>query len=318
MTAGSFVVKEANGTTGDVFWSKTLTLQGNSTRLLHLPVVDALFLSSDRSYGGTKTLQKLNASNGDVLGQADTGAIINDLFETRDGTLLASGVSGSDGIAVSTLREFDTNLNVLWRFDSNFISELKGAVEDFVNPPTIETESSGGTFEPGETVDFYVTASGTEPLEYQWYKDEEIIPEAIGPNYSFTAQKSNPGTYYCIVSNDYGQDQSSDMVLIVQYAPEFISQSGPTTASVGVHTTLFVVVDALPAATYRWYKNGNLIPGAITSIYEFFAGDQDAGTYTCVASNVVGDAESSPIVVTVVRNPYHYNAFNRQIDQDRV
>ena len=100
-------------------------------------------------------------------------------------------------------------------------------------------------------------------------------------------------------------------------APEITGQSPDQSGCIGDVVILWITATGSPIPSYQWYKNGHLIPGAIMSTYEFFATYQDAGTYTCVASNLVGNTPSGPIVVTVVRNSYHYSAFNRQIDQDR-
>ncbi|MGQ9819711.1 MAG: immunoglobulin domain-containing protein [Candidatus Kapaibacteriales bacterium] len=57
----------------------------------------------------------------------------------------------------------------------------------------------------GDTLTLSVEAEGTEPLSYQWFKDNESIPEATNP----TFQKENvtsddAGTYHCVISNECG------------------------------------------------------------------------------------------------------------------
>ena len=61
---------------------------------------------------------------------------------------------------------------------------------------------------------FSVTATGTEPLSYQWKKDGIRIKKANTNTLSITAvQKSDEGGYTCVVSNTAGTVTSKPATL---------------------------------------------------------------------------------------------------------
>ena len=61
----------------------------------------------------------------------------------------------------------------------------------------------------GEAYFMAITATGTEPLEYQWYKDGDSIIDTNNDSITFdTLVESDSGIYHCIVSNNFGSDTS--------------------------------------------------------------------------------------------------------------
>ena len=81
---------------------------------------------------------------------------------------------------------------------------------------------------PGETLAFTVQASGTEPLSYQWEIktgdesgewqscDVERFPGANSSTLTIpSVQKSNEGSYRCIVSNCAGSETSEHATITV-------------------------------------------------------------------------------------------------------
>ena len=73
---------------------------------------------------------------------------------------------------------------------------------------------------PGSDVNFSVTATGTEPLSYQWLKDGvnltdgDRIKGASTSTLSITAvQKSDEGRYRSVVTNTAGTDTSEPATL---------------------------------------------------------------------------------------------------------
>ena len=73
---------------------------------------------------------------------------------------------------------------------------------------------------PGSGVQFSVTATGTEPLSYQWQKDGVYLTDggrikgADSTTLSITAaQKSDKGGYTCVVTRTTGRDTSKPAAL---------------------------------------------------------------------------------------------------------
>ncbi len=69
-------------------------------------------------------------------------------------------------------------------------------------PPLVITDPLSQTIEVGETVYFSVSATGTAPLNYQWYKNGILQIGETSTTYSFVTTLSNDGdTVYCNVTN---------------------------------------------------------------------------------------------------------------------
>ena len=75
---------------------------------------------------------------------------------------------------------------------------------------------------PGSDVSFSVTATGTEPLSYQWQKDGVDLTDGSSITGATTAtltiadvMESDEGGYRCVVTNTAGMDTSNTAVLTV-------------------------------------------------------------------------------------------------------
>lgn len=84
-----------------------------------------------------------------------------------------------------------------------------------VSQPTNVVASGGGIFVEGwpGPVTVSVTASGTDPLAYQWYKDDGLSTNSIGGattnSYSLgAADLADNALYFCVITNLYGSATS--------------------------------------------------------------------------------------------------------------
>ena len=82
--------------------------------------------------------------------------------------------------------------------------------------PAIITQPVSQTVDEGDSVTFFVEATGTGPLWYQWYKDYEPISGATDPSYTIEkAQMSDAGKYMVVVQNSVWADESNLAILTV-------------------------------------------------------------------------------------------------------
>ncbi len=90
-------------------------------------------------------------------------------------------------------------------------------VTNVVAPPSILTQPQTQTVVQGQTVNFSVTAAGTQPLFYQWYfNDISPLLDATNPVLTLTGVTTNDaGNYSVVVSNSYGTAVSSNATLTV-------------------------------------------------------------------------------------------------------
>lgn len=77
----------------------------------------------------------------------------------------------------------------------------------------------------GSNATLRVTATGTPPLRYQWYRNTQAILTATNPLYAFTMTAGSTGTYSVQVSNASGSVLSSSAVLTLNHAPGAIFSS---------------------------------------------------------------------------------------------
>jgi hypothetical protein len=112
----------------------------------------------------------------------------------------------------------------------------------------------------GGTALFTVSASGSEPLAYQWLKDGADVAGAMAPSLVISnVQTSHAGLYSVVVSNAFGVATSSNAVLAVNRRP--IADASATLALVisPNNTNAVVVLDGSrsfdpdgDALTYLW------------------------------------------------------------------
>ncbi|KAM6237533.1 hemicentin-2 [Spheniscus humboldti] len=159
----------------------------------------------------------------------------------------------------------------------------------------------------GETV-LECEAVGTPPPTVTWVKDGQ--PVAGGDGLLLMeqgrrlriskAEVAHAGRYACLVANVAGQEQR-EFDVVVHVPPEFIQGSGSTTnVSVSLHGALMLTCEAtgVPLPTVTWSWDGSPItPSEHTHVLSggwllrlTRARAQDGGHYSCLASNVAGEA----------------------------
>jgi hypothetical protein len=83
-------------------------------------------------------------------------------------------------------------------------------------PPTITVQPVGGTINVGSDYTFNVTATGTEPLGYQWYKNGSVVTEETNTTYTLVSASLNDGgNYNVVVSNAGGIIMSNSATLTI-------------------------------------------------------------------------------------------------------
>jgi hypothetical protein len=177
--------------------------------------------------------------------------------------------------------------------------------------PSVDT-----TVEEGSIASLSVVATGDPAPEYQWKKDDVGLSGETNSTLSFTADRTDTGTYKCRVYNVLGEVYSNPVILTVQYI-EITVQPGNITVAKGQLAAFTVIAIGIPAPSYQWYKGDQILSGKTSSSLSFYCDFADAGSYQCKVSNVVDDVWSSSATLTVVSNPWRYNIFKLQSDIDR-
>src|SRR5690606_18765290 len=83
-------------------------------------------------------------------------------------------------------------------------------------PPVITNQSASLSAPGGTNVTFFVQATGSSPLDYQWSKDGFEILNATNSSYSiFDLSAEDSGVYSVTVTNTIGSATSSNITLTV-------------------------------------------------------------------------------------------------------
>jgi hypothetical protein len=163
---------------------------------------------------------------------------------------------------------------------------------------------------------FTVSAIGTAPLGYQWYFNGTLLTNnshiagSTTTNLSISSVQTNDnGGYQVIVTNQFSA-ATSMMATLTVYVPVQIT-AHPASAAVPLGSNAaFSVAASGTALGYQWYFNGaplsdnGRITGSATtllSISSVQAGD--AGSYTCLVTNLFSAASTRRATLTVLTNP---------------
>lgn len=172
-------------------------------------------------------------------------------------------------------------------------------------PPTITTQPKSVATNVGATVSFSVVASGTAPLNYQWYDNGTNISGATLNAYTISGVfTSDSGIYTVRVSNGAGATTSSNAVLAIGNSPVLTLQPSSLVVTQGQTASFSASVSGDQPMYYFWRKNGINIAGETNSSFAIASTvPTNAATYTFVASNSIGTATSTGAVLTVYYPP---------------
>ena len=148
-----------------------------------------------------------------------------------------------------------------------------------VSAPTITAQPASQTIAVGGAASFSVTATGSDTLTYQWYKDSSAISGATASTYAISSvAASDAGSYFVTVSNSGGTSTSSAATLTVSststascdttYVDSVLSAVSTLESALGTSLTSATLYDSSSYSTSQLnvYKTNwsNLPPGAIS------------------------------------------------------
>ena len=151
---------------------------------------------------------------------------------------------------------------------------------------------------PGNMATFTVSASGTA-LNYQWYKDGNLIVNATSSSYMFLISSvSDEGGFYCEVSNECGS-VISDTALLDVNSPEIIYHPVSQTRCTGDTVTFNVTASGI-GLSYQWLKNGSNITGSTFNILALNSlSSSDNANYSCKVNTACGSTVSNEATLAI-------------------
>jgi hypothetical protein len=165
--------------------------------------------------------------------------------------------------------------------------------------PSITAQSSNQTVVVGSPVTFFVVASGTGPLSYQWRKNGSNLVGVTGStnNIAF-AQVTDAGSYTVVITYIAGSITNTPAMLTVIEPPSIAAQSSNQTVAAGSPISFFVVASGTSPFGYQWRKDGSNLVGELGATISIAAAQSpSAGSYTVIVTNVAASITS--IVATL-------------------
>lgn len=168
-------------------------------------------------------------------------------------------------------------------------------------PPIISQQPQPQSVAVDGIAGFSVSASGTEPLGYQWWFNNSPIGAATSSDYTrMNVQAADAGNYWVVVTNVAGTVTSAVATLTVLVPPQITSEPDDITLTAGQNAVFHVSAAGSEPLHYQWRRGETNIPGATAGSFTVTnAQHADAGLYSVVVTNVAGAIASRDALLTV-------------------
>jgi len=168
-------------------------------------------------------------------------------------------------------------------------------------PPLFTVQPTNQNLYVGQSITLTALAQSEQPVSYQWYRGTNFLPGETHSNLLLSnLQPADAGSYSVVASNALGVATSSVATLSVQAIGISLPAQNPVVGP-GSNLVIAATYGGAQPASFQWFKNGKLIPGATHSTFSVSDADFfDAGEYVLVAENAYGSVTSS--VVSVCAN----------------
>ena len=173
--------------------------------------------------------------------------------------------------------------------------------------PVITTQPQSSTDISGTTATFWVAATGTPPLAFQWQKLSGTWSDLAGSTDTklslSNVQASQAGDYRVVLTNVDGA-LTSDVARLTVIVPPRIT---PTVSlqnwalELGTRASFVVTASGTPPLSFQWRLDGRNLEGKIQNTLTVTnLQSADGGDYSVVVSNAAGAVTNEPARLWVV------------------
>jgi len=135
----------------------------------------------------------------------------------KDGSAITSATNAT--LTLPVVLPGDAGSYVLQVSNPISTNTSRAAILTVTGTPVVLTDlaqPADQTVIEGNPVTFIVAASGSAPLQYQWFKGTSAIPDATNVSYSLASvRQSDAGSFHAVVSNPLNSTNSRNAVLTV-------------------------------------------------------------------------------------------------------
>lgn len=276
----------------------------NSTPFLQLLSAKVVALNADIAKIDTQPVDQniAEAGSGSItVGASGAGTLSYQWY--RNGSPISGATSATYNISGASSGTHGGDYHVVVSNAHGYeVSDTVAVNVAPVSIPVITQEPVSHAVDAGTELTLSVEATGVPTPTYQWYHNDEPIPDATLATYTVGyATEANAGPYKVVVTNTQGSDTSATATITINTAaPDITTQPTPVTVNVGAAINLTAAASGLPAPSYQWYHNDDPIPDATAASYSIpSATTANAGNYKVVATNTYGFDTSDSVLVTV-------------------
>jgi hypothetical protein len=224
-------------------------------------------------------------------------------------TLLKVATTATGGYSVVIKNNYGSVTSVVAQLSVLIPPNIKSSL--VIKPtPKVVTQSVGSMTRAGTNVIFSVSATGSAPLTYQWYKNSGALTD--GGNISGSATSTlkvtsvttnDSGVYAVVVSNPVGKATSTSTLMVV--APPVITAPPVSQAvTVGSPAAFSVTNSGTAPFTYQWFRGTKPVTAATNSVYSIGNVTTNyAGGYFVVINNFAGSVTSAVASLTILLPP---------------
>ncbi len=142
------------------------------------------------------------------------------------------------------------------------------------------------------------------PMTFQWKKNGIDISGATNSTITITsAQPSDTGYYYCVLTNDFGTINTDSAFLTVRLAPAIISQPVSDSACYLDTASFSITVSGSGPMSYQWFNSNGQVSGSNSTYVINSVNPNNVSMYNCVATNSCGTVSSLGAVVVMNSPP---------------
>ena len=178
-------------------------------------------------------------------------------------------------------------------------------------PPALTSQPVSTTIRAGQFVELDATATGAEPLFYQWYQGQtgDTSHPLVGAHTGRLTlpDLGNTGSYWLQVANIAGSANSQTAQITVNRPPIINAQPPTLTINRGRSASLSVSADGNAPLVYQWYQGqsgdtSQPIAGA-TNPFLITPALNDNTAYWVYITNEIGEINSQTAQITINQPP---------------
>ncbi|XP_052830052.1 contactin isoform X1 [Octopus bimaculoides] len=200
-----------------------------------------------------------------------------------------------------------------------WMSTRKSAYLKIEAKPTTVYPLKSRHIDKGGNVTWRCMVIAIPKAHFTWYKNSKPLTNGNGVEINGNtltiknlSAKLHNGIYQCVATNKHGSSYSAAQLRVLEFKPTFFKNPVTPIQTVcrGTNATIMCRPEAAPYPNFTWTKNGReitdieneatILPNGNLILYNIR--DDDAGTYTCAATNTLGTALSSGNLTVVGRS----------------